>query len=80
MPPRGKPRSKISQLTAAMRRGDWELALRIAARFPRLGEHRKAIVRAHEAYSYPSIYRQLGYDIEQLKAEGRRALTERYGK
>jgi hypothetical protein len=62
-----------------MRTGDWRLALRIAARFPRLGEHREAIVRGHEACTNPRFYKQLGYDPEKLKADGRRALTDRYG-
>ena len=79
MPSPGKPPTKIAQLRAAMRSDDWQLALRIAARFPRLGEHRAAIVRAHEAYTNPRLYRQLGYDIEKLKADGRRALIARYG-
>ena len=80
MPPRGRPRTKLAQVRAAMRAGDWALALRIAARFPRLGEHRAAIVRAHEAYTNPRFYKQIGYDPEKLKADGRRALIERYGK
>jgi len=80
MPPRGEPRTKLAQLKAAMRAGDWALALRIAARFPRLGIHKPAIVRAHEAYTNPRFYKQLGYDVEKLEADGRRALIERYGK
>ena len=80
MSPGGDASTKIRQLRAAMRSGHWEVALRIAARFARLGEHKAAIVRAHEAYTHPRLYRQLGYDIERLKAEGRRALIERYGK
>ncbi len=75
----GRAPTKLVQLKAAMRAGDWALALRIAARFPRLGEHREAIVRGHEAYAHPQFYAQLGYDPEKLKAEGRRALVERYG-
>ena len=76
---RGKPPTKLAHLRDAMRAGNWEQALRMAARFPRLGEHKEAIVRAHEAYSNPRFYSQLGYDMEKLKAEGRRALVERYG-
>ena len=76
----GKPPTKVSQLEAAIRAGHWELALRIAARFPRLGEHRAAIVRAHEAYTNPQFYRQIGKNHEALKAEGKRALIARYGK
>ena len=76
----GNPSSKIRRLKAAMQGGHWRLALRIAARFPRLGTYKTAIVRAHEAYSNARFYRQLGYDSEQLKAAGRRALIKRYGK
>ncbi len=76
---RGKPPVKLAQLKAAMRAGNWERALQIAARFRRLGAHRVAIVRAHEVYAHPQFYAQLGYDPEKLKAEGRRALVERYG-
>jgi hypothetical protein len=75
----GNPRSKLAQLKAAMRAGDWQLALRIAARFEDLGVHKVAIVRAHEAHVHPHFYMQLGYDVEKLKAEGCRALRERYG-
>jgi hypothetical protein len=63
-----------------MRAGKWEHALRIAARFPRLGADKVAIVRAHEAYTNPRFYLQLGLDPETLKQEGMRALIERYGK
>jgi hypothetical protein len=75
----GKPPTKLSQLKAAMQAEDWQLALRIAARFPELGEHAAAIRRGHEAYTNPRFYLQLGKDLEKLKAAGRRALIERYG-
>ena len=76
----GKPPTKLSQLKAAMQAGNWELALRIAARFPDLGEHAAAIVRGHEAYTNPRFYLQLRKDIETLKEMGKRALIARYGK
>lgn len=76
---RAKPPAKVAQLRAAMRAGKWQLALRIAARFPRLGVHKEIIVRAHEAYTNPRFYKQLGHDPEKLKADGRRALIKRYG-
>ena len=76
----GRPRGKLAHVKAAMRAGDWQKALRIAARFPRLGTHRAAIVRAHEAYSNPRFYFQLGYDLTELKAAGRLALISRFGR
>ena len=75
----GKSSTKLSQLKAAMRAGDWALALRIAAQFPELGEHAAAIVLAHEAHVHPRFYVQLGYDPDKLRDEGRRALIARYG-
>jgi hypothetical protein len=76
----GSPPTKLSQLKAAMRAGDWELALRVAARFPRLGEHAAAIRRGHEAYTNSRFYQQIDKDPEALKEKGKRALIERYGK
>jgi hypothetical protein len=72
--------SKLSQVRDAMRACDWELALRIAARFERLGVHAAAIRRGHEAYVNPRLYQQIGMDPEQLKAAGRQALVERFWK
>jgi glycine/D-amino acid oxidase-like deaminating enzyme len=74
------PTSKLAQLRAHMQAGRWQEALRIAARFPRLGEHRAAIVTAHEAWTHPGFYRQLGRDIEQLRTAGQQALCDRFGK
>ena len=70
--------TKISKLKAAAASGDWAEALRIAARFPRLGEHGPTIIRAHEAAHTPDFYRQLGRDPETLIAAGIEALKERY--
>ena len=78
--PRGKPPTKLSQLKAAMRARHWQLALRIASRFPRLGEQRDAILSGHEAYVRPKFFKQLGRDVEAMKEAGRQALIERYGK
>jgi hypothetical protein len=63
-----------------MRAGNWRLALRIAAKFDRLGPRRNAILSAHEAYVRPDFYRQLGRDVKTMRAAGRRALVERYGR
>jgi hypothetical protein len=58
--PRGRPPTKLSQLKAAMRAGHWQLAVRIASRFPRLGEQRDTILGGHEAYVRPRFFKQLG--------------------
>ena len=75
----GNPASKVAQLRAAMRAGNWRLALRIASRFDRLGAQRDAILSGHEAYVRPEFYRQIGKDPETIREAGRRALIARYG-
>ncbi len=38
---------KIDKLAAHMRSGNWQAALSLAAKFPRLGAHATVIRRAH---------------------------------
>jgi|10_taG_2_1085330.scaffolds.fasta_scaffold15437_3 hypothetical protein len=70
---------KITKLRHAMRDENWQLALRIAARFPRLGQQKTDIVRAHEALAHPHFYRQLGREPGELVRRGIAALKTRYG-
>lgn len=70
--------TKLDMLINHARAGRWRYALRIAARFPQLGEHRADILRGHEAHSNPGFYRQLGHDPEALIAAGIAALQARY--
>lgn len=70
--------TKLSKLEAAAKEGRWRDALRIAARFPVLGDHKAAIVRAHEAYENERFYSQIGRDADQLKSAGIAALCDRY--
>lgn len=74
------PEKKIDVLRAHMAAGRWREALALAARFPRLGEHKAAIVRGHEAHSHPRFYASLGRDPDLLQAIGRAALEARYGR
>ncbi len=74
----GPPR-KIDSLRRAMAAGDWAGAIALAAKFPRLGDQKTAIMRAHEAYARPDFQRQLGRDPEALKADGIAALKGKYG-
>lgn len=73
-----KPTSKASIVRDHMAAGRWQEAIRIAARFPRLDEHRAAILDAHGAYTNPRFLRQIGRDIEALKEAGRVALLDRF--
>ena len=69
---------KIDTLLAYMRSDDWPRALRLASSFPRLGEHKAAIVRAHEVLAHPGFFAQLGFDETSLLGEGIAALRSRY--
>lgn len=71
--------SKLSVLRACVARGDYRGALRIAAKFPRLGAHRDRIQRGWAAASRPEFYRTLGRDPAAIEADGVAALRERYG-
>lgn len=74
-----KPRSKASIVKEHMAAGRWQEAIRLAARFPRLDEHRAAILDAHGAYTNPRFLAQIGRDIAALKEAGREALINRFG-
>jgi plasmid stabilization system protein ParE len=69
---------KIDRLLVYIRSDDWSRALSLAASFPRLGEERTAIVRAHEVLAHPGFYAQLGRDEDQILREGIAALRSRY--
>lgn len=75
-----EPRTKISILREHMAAGKWQKAISIAAKFPRLGEHKETILRAHGAYTNPHFYAQIGKDLEALKEAGRIALLEKYSR
>jgi len=69
---------KIDTLLAHMRGGDWPRALRLASSFPRLGDEKAAIARAHEVLAHPGFYAQLGHDEDKILQDGIAALRSRY--
>ena len=73
-----QPTKKIDTLRSLMRNESWSQALSLAAKFPRLGNEKAAIVRAHECVVNPSFYRQLGVDTDQAIQAGIAALKDRY--
>jgi hypothetical protein len=72
--------TKLAQIRRAMAAGDWDTALRLAARFQRLGDQAVAIRRAANILLRPNFYQQLGYDLEHVRADGIAALKERFSK
>lgn len=69
---------KIDVLRGLMAAGEWRRAIAYAAAFPRLGEHKAAIERAHLAWTNPRFAAQIKLDIEAAKAAGVEALKARY--
>lgn len=72
--------TKLAQIRDAMELEDWDLALKIAARFRRLGEHKMKITRAADSISHPELYKQMGFSLDELKTDGIKALKERFSK
>ena len=72
------PQSKASLVREHMAAGRWAEAVRLAASFHRLGNHRTAILDARTAYTNPRWLAQLGIDPETAKEAGHAALRERF--
>ena len=58
--------------------GEFRRALKLAASWPRLGNHKTPIERGWAAISNPSFYRQLGKNPYALYHTGLRAVADRY--
>lgn len=71
--------TKLDVLRAAARGGDWQRAVAIAARFPRLGAYRNAVLDAHAAYTNPRFMAQIGRDVDACIEAGKSALIAAYG-
>lgn len=74
------PNSKLARIREAMAGDDWDRAIRMAARFPALGEQAIDIRRANDAMNNPGLYRQLGHDLEEIRQKGISALKTRFSK
>ena len=72
-------RTKLQTLKETAAAGDWRKAIAIAARFPRLGAYRGAILDAHMAYTNPRFMAQIGRDAGDCIAAGKSALIAAYG-
>ena len=70
--------TKLQTLKNAAAAGDWRKAISIAARFPRLGGIRNAVLDAHMAYTNPRFLAQVGKDVTSCIEDGKRALTTAY--
>lgn len=66
--------TKLAQLRAHFAAGDLRAAIAIAARFPRLGAIRNAVLDAHTAFTNPRFLTQLGRDPQACIDAGCSAL------
>jgi hypothetical protein len=71
-------KKKIDILRAMMAREDWDAAIKLAARFPRLGEEAKPIQQGASALLSPGLYRGMGKDPDEIVREAKNALIRRY--
>lgn len=67
---------KLKQLMAA---SEHRAALKLAAGWAQLGEHKEAIERGWAAATNPNFYREIGKDPVILQLQGITAIRERYG-
>ncbi len=67
-----------SEVRSLLDAGRFRDAIKRAAKFADLGEHRDRILSAREAYERPDFQRQLGKSPDTLIADGISALRERY--
>jgi hypothetical protein len=70
--------TKLQTLKDAANSGDWQKAIAIAAKFPRLGSYKNAILDAHVAYTNPRWAIQFGKDLETYKNQGIKALKKAF--
>lgn len=70
--------TKLSQLRAMWAAGDRAGALKMAAKWPRLGDKADVIRKGHSAATRPEFYRELGVDVDAAVEAAYAALAERY--
>ena len=68
----------LDRLKALWADGEYRKAIKLAASWPRLGEHKAAIERGWAAASNPAFYRQLRKDPVALYHKGLVAVAARY--
>ncbi len=63
-------KTKLQTLKDAAALGDWKTAISIAAKFPRLGDHKESITRAHMAFTNPRFVVQIGRNVDDCIKSG----------
>lgn len=71
--------TKLWKLRELHAKGDKIGALRIAAKFQRLGDEKEAITKGWSAHGSADFYRQIGQDPDSLVEGGIKAMEVKYG-
>jgi len=69
---------KIDVLRKLMQNNEWHKAIKFAAKFPRLDQHKDRILAASSALLSPSFYISIGKNPELVIQDGIAALKEKY--
>lgn len=70
--------TKLSKLKLAWESGNKIEALRIASKFPQLGNEKTAIMQGWSAYQNPAFYREIGKNPDELMALAYASLKSKY--
>ncbi len=70
--------TKLAKLKRLMQAGDHRAAIKLAAGWRQLGEHRERITRGWAAYNNGSFYTSIGQDPAAHIQDAIAALKERY--
>ena len=70
--------TKLNLLKRLMRKQQQRDALKLAASWPQLGEHKERITRGWAAEVKPQLYTQMAQVPKELVEDGIRAVCERY--
>lgn len=71
--------TKLEKLKIMWAAGEYRAALKLAASWPRLGEHKDPIQQGWAAASNPAFYWQIGKEPAALYRTGLVAVAHRYG-
>lgn len=71
-------KTKISILRELMANEQWDKAISMAAKFPRLGKERDAILRADMAIKNPNFCIQIKKDPQALRLAGIEEIKKKY--
>lgn len=75
----GPMKTKLDTLKEHATKGEWDKAISIAAKFPRLDGIRAAVLDAHTAYTNPRFTEQVGKSVDDCIRLGRSAIIRHYG-